>query len=1162
VEDSGLRRSRRLLGLPPVILEPPPPPLRRRLDHLGSFEATGAFDLEQPPEATTANLGAVETSHTDFGPDVIISVESYERLLSPDPVMEQIIPTGTSSIPITVVTTGEASPNPPLVVRSTMAPATTSSQSGPTPSIAAATNPFTSSATGSPFSYGMPSSGTVPALTSSISQTLGLGAGSSNASLQGQPGGTHAPFNAFPYAGGHLPPSSPSLGGPHQQTAGQPSHTSSLGAASQGQPAQTLPVGPSPFSWNGAGGNNTLAPSAFPSGGTPIFGQSNPAQGTIPTLGANIPGPWNSGQGSNPATGMPFWGNAFHNQWNPGQATMPLPTGPAWNNPSQSPQNTMNAQNPMSFMGNQPMMSPQMQNPFAGQGQGFYPNPGQQPNFSWQPGASQTPGPFYPGYQQQPKLPFLATLHLPDLTRLLNDPICHDPRWPPMPTKLPSDIPKFEAKPNEDPGDHVTTFHLWCSSNSLKDDSVQLRLFQRTLIGSAAKWYIELDRSRYSFFGELAMAFLNHFQLPVRYDAGTELLANFEQTSADHISDHIREWRRRKSLIKVPVPPAFLLEWFLKSLVPQLSKDVATSGVFSEEEAIMRAQQFELIYSQSGLLYNILPDAPRSILDKTRQRAGPHADGIVGSAQTKPAEQLTKQLQQLSIQHSAASQTTASAAPPTQTSEVHSVQTTNPKANQQPEGKKKQRKKSKGDKKPNDKAGEGTTEKRKARYPCNLCAEDHPTHLCPRLAEAQKFVTQQQQAVLTNPFQHGQNLTQASASTEKGSHENCPPQNASSSANVYMMKSDAFIATRAHDYSKSNASDKGKEAEIPSLPLQIEKTLGETMTRIPKGAFKRASHNPNARAAQNYSVVEDLSQTPCAMSALEVLQSCPAQRKALLTALGSTETCNPGTIMLDTTDLKPRLPYHVAFQIVVAHPTKTFTRNIFRTVVDEGASTCVMSLACWKAIGQPELSPSPTLLTAFDGRSFRPHGIIPSFPVQLGGKTVCVEVEVVDAPIDYNLLLGRSWTYAMQAVVATIFRVLLFPHEGRIVTIDQLSFSRPDPALGASTVPLVDNPQAGVVNIGVGLCPSLMGTFDYPPPQGDVKFISTHHKAEIFHVSSFRTTYFNDPWILPSPSDTMEATGHAGMSSPLSAAEVAYSMVQQTSATPDPIPAPELDPLL
>jgi hypothetical protein len=69
---------------------------------------------------------------------------------------------------------------------------------------------------------------------------------------------------------------------------------------------------------------------------------------------------------------------------------------------------------------------------------------------------------------------------------------------------------------------------------------------------------------------------------------------------------------------EVQVPPNFLMEWFLKSLVPQLSKDVATSGVFSEEEAIMRAQQLELIYSQSSLLYKIFPDVPRSILDKSR----------------------------------------------------------------------------------------------------------------------------------------------------------------------------------------------------------------------------------------------------------------------------------------------------------------------------------------------------------------------------------------------------------------------------------------------------------------------------------------------------------------------------------------------------------------
>jgi hypothetical protein len=52
--------------------------------------------------------------------------------------------------------------------------------------------------------------------------------------------------------------------------------------------------------------------------------------------------------------------------------------------------------------------------------------------------------------------------------------------------------------------------------------------------------------------------------------------------------------------------------------------------------------------------------------------------------------------------------------------------------------------------------------------------------------------------------------------------------------------------------------------------------MGETMTRILKAVFKKYSHNPNTKASQNYSVVEDLSQTPYAMSSLEVLQRCPS----------------------------------------------------------------------------------------------------------------------------------------------------------------------------------------------------------------------------------------------------------------------------------------------
>jgi hypothetical protein len=126
-------------------------------------------------------------------------------------------------------------------------------------------------------------------------------------------------------------------------------------------------------------------------------------------------------------------------------------------------------------------------------------------------------------------------------------------------------------------------------------------------------------------------------------------------------------------------------------------------------------------------------------------------------------------------------------------------------------------------------------------------------------------------------------------------------------------------------------------------------------------------------------------------------------------------------IFFNPADHKPVLPHHVTFYIVVVYTMKSLTQNIFCTVLDEGASTCIISLECWKAINQPKLSPSPTFLIVLVNRSFRSHDIIPSFPMQLEGKTMCIEVEVVDVPLEYNILLGRSWTYAMKIVVSTIF---------------------------------------------------------------------------------------------------------------------------------------------
>lgn len=80
-----------------------------------------------------------------------------------------------------------------------------------------------------------------------------------------------------------------------------------------------------------------------------------------------------------------------------------------------------------------------------------------------------------------------------------------------------------------------------------------------------------------------------------------------------------------------------------------------------------------------------------------------------------------------------------------------------------------------------------------------------------------------------------------------------------------------------------------------------------------------------------------------------------------------------------------------------------------------------MSLSCWNEISSPQLSQSNTTLKIFDGRTFKPCGILNSVQVELGGKVVSIEVEFINGPLDYNLLLGCTWVYAMAFIVSIYF---------------------------------------------------------------------------------------------------------------------------------------------
>ena len=111
-------------------------------------------------------------------------------------------------------------------------------------------------------------------------------------------------------------------------------------------------------------------------------------------------------------------------------------------------------------------------------------------------------------------------------------------------------------------------------------------------------------------------------------------------------------------------------------------------------------------------------------------------------------------------------------------------------------------------------------------------------------------------------------------------------------------------------------------------------------------------------------------------------------------------------------------------------------RWILRTIVDEGASVSILSSTAWQALGSPQLVPSTDQILAFNKRPTAPLGILPLLPITLGGKIVCIDVMVVQGPLNFNLLLGRDYVYAMKAIVSTLFRVMHFPHDGNIVTID------------------------------------------------------------------------------------------------------------------------------
>jgi hypothetical protein len=162
--------------------------------------------------------------------------------------------------------------------------------------------------------------------------------------------------------------------------------------------------------------------------------------------------------------------------------------------------------------------------------------------------------------------------------------------------------------------------------------------------------------------------------------------------------------------------------------VNEIGKDISMGGVVTEEHAISHAQYLNLVYSQMGTLYDLLPELPRpgTSNTSTAPTASHAADGVIGTVHTQ------SHFVSSTKPKSSSSNVQNSSSPSTPTSEVNVVQST-------PVGKNKSKKgRGKNKEGKNNNQSEKTKitpvedqDKRKPHYPCLICGDDHYTKDCP-----------------------------------------------------------------------------------------------------------------------------------------------------------------------------------------------------------------------------------------------------------------------------------------------------------------------------------------------------------------------------------------------------------------------------------------------
>ena len=199
-----------------------------------------------------------------------------------------------------------------------------------------------------------------------------------------------------------------------------------------------------------------------------------------------------------------------------------------------------------------------------------------------------------------------------------------------------------------------------------------------------------------------------------------------------------------------------------------------------------------------------------------------------------------------------------------------------------------------------EKSSADPSRQKKPPSPCHICDEGHSTRDCPYKVEIKKFFKSlKASAVLTDPFPN--------LETNLVDSEDASPSQALIFS-ILKQKNDALISTRNKDYRSPQLSN-NKVADQPSISITtstevVPPIILELTRKPPKEVVHKLTFNPRPRVASNY-IVEDLAQSPSAMSTLEVLQNFPSQKQALLSAIGGIDPTDSNLVAFNHKGYEP-----------------------------------------------------------------------------------------------------------------------------------------------------------------------------------------------------------------------------------------------------------------